>query len=176
MIGSIISAGIGGAIQLGSTIYGAAQTSKLNKKAESELNARRQENKDWYNQKMSEDYMMRADVQNVLKKQREMLDEQYKKARATNLVAGGTDESLALQQQAANKAMGDTMSDIAANAASYKDNIEAQYRQAEANLSQQQQQMYANQAAQVSQAASQAASTGGSLLSTGLQGIVKAKS
>ena len=175
MVGSIISGVVGGAIQIGSTIYGAAKTSQLNEQAQKELNARRQENKDWYNQKMNEDYMMRADVQNVLRKQRELLNEQYKRARATNIVAGGTDESLALQQQAANKAMGDTMAEIAANASAYKDNAEAQYRQAEANLSQQQQQMYANQAAQVSQAASQAASAGGNLLSSGLQGITKAK-
>ena len=117
--------------------------------------------------------MMRCDVQNVLRKQRELLNEQYQRARATNIVAGGTDESLALQQQAANKAMGDTMSDIAANASAYKDNIEQQYRSQENNLSQQQQQIYANQANQVTQAASQAAKSGASLLASGLEGITK---
>jgi hypothetical protein len=175
MVGSIISAGIGGALQIGSAIYGAAKTSELNKQAQQELSNRRNENKAWYEQKMNEDYMMRSDVQNVLRKQRELLNEQYQRARATNIVAGGTDEALALQQQAANKTMGDTMADIAANASEHKDNIEAQYRQQEANLSQQQQQVYANQAAQTSQAASQAASAGGSLLSSGLQGITKVK-
>lgn len=173
MIGSIISGVVGGALQVGSTIYGQAKANQLNKQAQSELQARRNENKQWYNQKMNEDYMMRSDVQNVLRKQRELLNEQYQRARATNIVAGGTDESLALQQQAANKAMGDTMSDIAANASTYKDNIEQQYRSQENNLSQQQQQIYANQANQVTQAASQAAQSGASLLASGLEGITK---
>lgn len=175
MVGSIISAAVGGAMQIGSSIYGQYKSNQLNKQAQAELQNRRDENKQWYNQKMNEDYMMRSDVQNVLRKQRELLNEQYQRARATNIVAGGTDESLALQQQAANKTMGDTMADIAANASAYKDNIEQQYRAQENNLSQQQQQIYANQANQVSQAASQAAQSGAGLLSSGLEGITKVK-
>lgn len=176
MVGSIISSAFGGAIQLGSAIYGQVKSNQYNKQAQDELQARRNENKQWYNQKMNEDYMMRSDVQNVLRKQRELLNEQYQRARATNIVAGGTDESLALQQQAANKVMGDTMADIAANASAHKDNVEQQYRAQEANLSQQQQQIYSNQANQVAQAASQAASSGAGLLSSGLEGITKVKS
>lgn len=162
-------------MQLGSTIYGAVQSSRLNKQAQNELNQRRAENQQWYNQKMNEDYMMRSDVQNVLRKQRELLDEQYKRARATNIVAGGTDESLALQQREANKIMGDTMADIAANASAYKDNVEQQYRAQENNLSQQQQQIYTNRANATAQAASQAAGSGANLLQSGLEGITKVK-
>ena len=175
MVGSIISSALGGAMQVGSAIYGQVKSNQLNKQAEAELQNRRAENKNWYNQKMNEDYMMRSDVQNVLRKQRELLDEQYKRARATNLVAGGTDESLALQQQAANQTMGNTMADIAANASSYKDNVEQQYRAQENSLSQQQQQIYSNQANQVAAAASQAAKSGASLLASGLEGITKVK-
>jgi hypothetical protein len=175
MVGSIISSALGGALQLGSAIYGQVKSNQYNKQAQDELKARREENKQWYNQKMNEDYMMRSDVQNVLRKQRELLNEQYQRARATNIVAGGTDESLALQQQAANNAMGETMADIAANASSYKDNVEQQYRSAENNLSAQQQQIYTNQANQVAQAASQAGQAGGTLLASGLEGITKVK-
>lgn len=161
-------------MQLGSAIYGQVQSNKLNKQAQAELDARKKENQQWYNQKMNEDYMMRSDVQNVLRKQRELLNEQYQRARATNIVAGGTDESLALQQQVANKTMGDTMADIAANASSYKDNVEQQYRAQQNNLSEQQQQIYSNRAAGVSTAASQLASSGSGLLSSGLEGITTA--
>lgn len=175
MVGSIISSTLGGALQVGSAIYGQIKSNQYNKQAQDELQARRDENKQWYNQKMNEDYMMRSDVQNVLRKQRELLNEQYQRARATNIVAGGTDESLALQQQAANKTMGDTMADIAANASAYKDNVEQQYRAQENNLSQQQQQIYTNQAKQVAQAASQAGQAGGTLLASGLEGITKVK-
>lgn len=173
MVGSIISSALGGAMQVGSAIYGQVKSNQLNKQAEAELQNRRAENKNWYNQKMNEDYMMRSDVQNVLRKQRELLDEQYKRARATNIVAGGTDESLALQQQAANQTMGNTMADIAANASSYKDNIEQQYRAQENSLSQQQQQIYSNQANAVATAVSQAAQSGAGLLASGLEGITK---
>lgn len=172
MVGSIISSALGGALALGSTIYGQIKSGQYNKQAQDELTARRAENKQWYDQKMNEDYMMRSDVQNVLRKQRELLNEQYQRARATNIVAGGTDESLALQQQAANKVMGDTMADIAANASAYKDNAEQQYRAQEANLSQQQQQIYTNQANATAQAAGQAAQIGGNMVQTGLNGII----
>lgn len=175
MVGSIISSALGGAMQVGSAIYGQVKSNQLNRKAQEEQDARRAENKRWYEQKMNEDYMMRSDVQNVLRKQRELLDEQYKRARATNLVAGGTDESLALQQQAANQTMGNTMADIAANASSYKDNVENQYRAQENANSQQQQQIYTNQANQVAQAASQGVASGANLLQSGLEGITKVK-
>ena len=175
MVSSVITAGLGALTNLGSTIYGQYKSKEYNDKAQAELDKRRKENKQWYNQKMNEDYMMRSDVQNVLRKQREVLQEQYQRARATNIVAGGTDEALALQQQAANKTMGDTMANIAANASTYKDAIENQYRTQENALSAQQQQIYNNQATQVANAASQASQMGSNLLSTGLEGVVNAK-
>lgn len=134
MVGKLI----GKAAQVGSSIYGAIKSSQAYNRAEAMIQNQRDENRQWYDQKMAEDYMQRSDVQNVLRKQRELLQEQYKRARATNIVAGGTDESLALQQQAANDAMGDTMANIAANAVDYKEGIEQQYRAQDAALNQQQ--------------------------------------
>ena len=118
----------------------------------------RDENRKWYDQKMAEDYMQRSDVQNVLRKQRELLNEQYQRARATNIVAGGTDESLALQQQEANETMGDTMANIAANASDYKDSIEQQYRANDAALNQQQIGVEQGKAQSIAQAAGQVGS------------------
>lgn len=133
MVGAIV----GAAAQVGSSIYGAIKSSQANKRATEMIQNQREENKKWYDQKMAEDYMQRSDVQNVLRKQRELLNEQYQRARATNIVAGGTDESLALQQQAANNVMGDTMANIAANASEYRNSIEQQYREQDAALNQQ---------------------------------------
>lgn len=134
MVGAIV----GAAAQIGSSIYGAIKSSQANKRAEQLLKNQRDENQKWYDQKMAEDYTQRTDVQNVLRKQRELLQEQYQRARATNIVAGGTDESLALQKAAANEAMGETMAGIAANAASYKEGVENQFRAQDAALNQQQ--------------------------------------
>ena len=134
MVGTLI----GAAAQVGSSIYGAIKSSQANKKAESLLQNQRDENQKWYDRKMAEDYTQRSDVQSVLQKQRDLLSEQYKRARAANIVGGGTDESLALQQQAANETMGDTMQSIAAQADTYKEGIENQFRAQDAALNQQQ--------------------------------------
>lgn len=151
MVGTLI----GTAAQIGSSIYGAIKSSQANKRAEKLIQNQRDENKKWYDQKMAEDYTQRTDVQNVLRKQRELLQEQYQRARATNIVAGGTDESLALQQAAANNAMGDTMADIAENAASYKEGVEEQYRAQDAALNQQQAGIEQTKAQSIAQAAGQ---------------------
>ncbi len=170
MVGAIV----GAAAQVGSSIYGAIKSSQANKRAEQMLKNQRDENQQWYNQKMSADYTQRTDVQNVLRKQRELLNEQYQRARATNIVAGGTDESLALQQQAANDAMGDTMADIAANASSYKEGVENQFRTQEAALNQQQIANEQNRSQAIANAAGQVGSAVSGLMA-GASGKTKAK-
>ncbi len=169
----MIGAAIGTAVQLGTAIYGAVKSAQLNKEANKLISDQRKENKKWYDQKMAEDYTQRSDAQAVLKKQRELLDEQYKRARATNVVAGGTDESLALQQQAANKSMSDTMTNIASQASAYKDNAEQQYRAQDAALNQQQAAQLRQQASDVSQAAGQAGTAASGLIGTAIGGITK---
>lgn len=151
----MVGAAIGTAAKVGASIYGAIKSSQANKKAMDILKAQKDENKKWYEERMSEDYLQRADVQNVLRKQRELLGEQYKRARATNVVAGGTDESLAMQQQAANEIMGDTMGNIAAQAESYKEGVENQYRSTDAALAQQEMGIHQAQAKTIADAAGQ---------------------
>lgn len=164
MVGAII----GTAAQVGSSIYGAIKSSQANKRAEQLLKNQRDENQKWYDQKMAEDYTQRTDVQNVLRKQRELLQEQYQRARATNIVAGGTDESLALQQAAANDAMGDTMADIAENAASYKEGVENQYLANDAALNQQQVAIEQGNAQSIAQAAGQVGAAVSGLVTGGI--------
>lgn len=151
----MVGAAIGAAAQVGSSIYGAIKSSQANKKAMDILKAQKDENKKWYEERMNEDYLQRLDVQNVLRKQRDLLSEQYKRARATNVVAGGTDESLAMQQQAANEIMGDTMGNIAAQAESYKEGVENQYRSTDAALAQQEMGIHQAQAKTIADAAGQ---------------------
>lgn len=165
MIGAII----GAAAQVGSSIYGAIKSSQANKRAQEMIQNRRDENKRWYDTKMAEDYTQRSEVQNILRKQVDLLKEQYKRARATNIVAGGTDESLALQQQAANETMGETMANIAANASAYKDSVENQYRAQDAALNQQQIGVEQANAQSIAQAASQMGSAVSGLM-TGVIG------
>ena len=168
MIGTIL----GAATSIGSSIYGAIKSSEANKRAESMIQNQKVKNQKWYDQKMNADYTQRPDVQNVLRKQRELLQEQYKAARARNLVAGGTDESLALQQAQANEALSNTMGDIAGQAANYKEGIEQQYLAGDASLTQQLVANEQNKANSIAKAAGQVGSAvsglvqGGNLQST----------
>ena len=151
MVGAII----GTAAQVGSSIYGAIKSSQANKRAEELIRNERDENRKWYEEKMASDYTRRADVQNVLRKQKELFQEQYQRARAINLVAGGTDESLALQQAEANETMGETMSNVADNAAAYKDAVEEQYRAKDSQLNQQEAALEMQKGQNIAQAAGQ---------------------
>lgn len=164
MVGAII----GAAAQAGSSIYGAVKSSQANKRAQQLIQNQRDENQKWYEQKMNEDYTSRTDAQNVLRKQRELLQEQYQRARATNAVAGGTDESLALQQQAANDAMGETMANLASQAEAYKEGIEEQYRANDAALNQQQAQLEQTKASNIAAAAGQMGSAVSGLMQGGM--------
>lgn len=158
----------GGVGALGSAIYGAASSSKWNNKARSILQGQINENKAWYDTKKSQDYTARADVQAAINRQRQILDEQYRNARAANAVAGGTDAQLALQKEAANRSLAQTMTDVASNSAAWHDANENQFRAQDAALKQQQAQSYQQQAAATAQAASQAVTSGLGLVGQGI--------
>lgn len=165
MIGAIIGAAGG----LASSIWGGVQASKAAKKANDELAAQRQKNEDWYRRRYNEDYTQSAEAQAAMTKARELAQEQMKAARGTAAVMGGTEAGVAAQQQAANKMLADTMSGIAQNATARKDAVESQYLQTENALSQQQQGVYNQQAANSTAAANQGMAAGMSLLGADAQ-------
>ena len=167
MVGAII----GAAAQVGSSIYGAIKSSQANQRAMDLLKARKDENKKWYEEKMAEDYMQRPDVQNALRKHKDLLGEQLKRSRATNIVAGGTDESLALGQQAAMESLGETTADIAAQSADYKEAVENQYRTTDAALDQQEMGIHQTQAQTIANAAGQVGKAVSGLTAGGLDNV-----
>jgi len=156
----MVTAAIGAGLALASAIYGGIQSASANNKARKLIQQQRDANKRWYDTKMAEDYTMRTDAQAAINRQRELLNEQYNKARKTGVVSGATDEAIAMQKEAANKALSDTTTDIASQASAYKDNVEAKYKAEDAALNQQQVQSHQQQAAQTAQAASQAVNAG----------------
>ena len=159
---------IGGVTALGSAIYGAIKSSKAMQNARRLIQRQRDDNNRWYNTKRSQDYTQRADVQNAVNQQRDMLNEQGRRALAINTVVGGTDQSLALQKESANRSLAQATADLGAQSAAYNDNIEQQYRAQDAALNQQQAQSEQQQAAQTAQAASQAVNAGINLVGQGL--------
>lgn len=157
---SVLLAGataLAGAIASG---IAAKKSADANNEANRLIEQQKADNRAWYNTKMSEDYTQRADAQAVIQKQRQLLNEQYRNARATNIVAGGSDAQLAAQKQLANESVAQTMSDIAANGASAKDAAEQQYLNTNASLTQQQVANKQNQAQNIAAAGGQAASAG----------------
>lgn len=161
MVGAIL----GTAAQIGSSIYGAIKSSEAGKKAEALIRNQRDENQRWYHTKRAEDYTKRSDIQNILRKQKEMFSENYDRIRGTNAVMGGTDEAVALQQEGANAAMAEAAADIAAQSSSYKEGIETQFRQQDAALNQQQVAVEQNKAQQIADAAGQVGSAVSGLFS-----------
>lgn len=173
-IASIAEGATGLTAAIGGAIYGGIKSGKLNRRAESILQQQKNDNQRWYDVKMSSDYTQRADVQAAIKRQRELLNEQYERARAANTVAGGTDEALALQKQAANQSLSQTATDIAARAAAYKDNVESNYMARKASLEDQERLNYQQRAAATAQAASQVVNTGIKMVGDGAQHFVQA--
>ena len=168
-IASIAEGATGLAAVVGGAIYGGVKSGKLNKQAESILKGQEKFNEDWYNIKRSSDYTQRSDVQAAFKKQREILDDYYKRAKATNTVVGGTDEALALQKQAANQSLSQTATDAAARAADYNDKAENTYLTRKAGLEDQERLNLQQRAAAVAQASSQVVNAGLKMVGTGAQ-------
>lgn len=163
----------GGAAALGGAIYGGVRSGHFNNKAINLIQSQRDKNQNWWDVKRSEDYTQRADVQAAITKQRQLLNEQYKRAKATNAVAGGTDESLAMQKNAANSALSQTTADIAAAGIQNKDRAEARYLAQDNALNQQQVEVNQQQAKQVAEAASQVVNAGVNTLGYGVSELVK---
>lgn len=154
---------------MASSIIGGVQAKKAAEKANKELANQRQKNEDWYRRRYNEDYTQSAEAQAAMTKARELAREQMASARGAAAVMGGTEAGVAAQQQAANNMLADTMSGIAQSATARKDAVESQYLQNEAALSQQQQNVYNQQAANSTAAANQGMAAGMSLLGADAQ-------
>lgn len=159
MVTEIIGGTIGAVGQLGASIYGAAQSKKYNDRARALLDQQKAENRSWYEDRMASDYTKRSDVQRAFQKQRQLLSEFNKQNAGASVVSGGGDIAQAINAEQANKSLADTMSDVAAGASSYKDNIENQFRSADANYTNQQRANLEAQGQAVAQAAGQAGQT-----------------
>ena len=151
MVGTIVGAAIQGA----SAIGGAIASSQANKKMMQLIGDEEERNRKWYDLEMSKDWMQRPEAQNALRKVKELLKDQYQRTKATNVVAGGTDEALALQQQGANEVVGETGATIASQAAAHKDEVESQYQAKQSALNQQKMAVLQGKADNIAAAAGQ---------------------
>ena len=160
-----------GALGLGLGAAGSAanfisQTKEARKRAEA-IDKRALENEAWYKRKYHELGTESAAANDALKKMRNAMQERMNRASGAAAVSGASSESVAAEKAAANKAIGDTVSAIAARDDARKERVDDEYRRerraienARDNISLQKQQ---NTAA----ATSQALNTAGNIIALG---------
>ena len=160
-------AGLG---SLAATGIGAAGSASANAEARSRLDADFRDQMARYNRLLDRNYVDSPENAGLLRRLQEMQRERYNQARATNVVAGGTDSHLAAMQGQGAKIVSDTANAIAERSQAYKDKIEdAKYSAKKAHaqqmfgLDQQKAQTIANAAGQASKAMAGIAAAGGSI-------------
>ena len=166
MIATLIGAGTA----LASAIGGAIGSANQNRQSRNLIENLRRENEEWYNMQKNQQYTQRLDFQAVMKKQKELLDEQYKNALGRKENMGGTEESVALEKKAANQTLSDTTTNAVGQAQAYQDSVDAQHRQTENALVQQEAGQHANSARSMAAAASQGVSAGLNMIGADLDG------
>ena len=161
MIGAIV----GAAIAAGSALYSGIMSGKANRQAKANKEKQKAENTAWYNRRINEDGMQRADAQRTWRKAQEAITNRNKNAAATQAVVGGTEESVAATKEANANALAETASAINANAEARKDNIESSYRQQDANYNEQLNNLELQRSQNVANAGSQAIAAAGKIAS-----------
>lgn len=159
MIGSLIGAGIGAV----GSIFGGIKASEAMREVKRGIEQQRKKNQDWYDRRYNEDATQRADAQRALEITREQMKRRNRAAAGTQAVMGGTEEAAAATREANNELMADTVSRIAADGEARKDSIEQQYRQRDAQLEGQLQNLEAGRAANIAQAVKGVSAAGASL-------------
>ena len=128
-----------------SSLIGGASARKKAQKAEKEASYRKSAEKAWYDKEYNTDYLDTAAGQNLMRRAQEVQDSYVRKADGAAAVGGGTASSVAQAKESANKAMGDTIANIAAKDTSRKqqvadkhmDNVKEQSYQTQSLLQQQ---------------------------------------
>jgi DNA repair photolyase len=82
----MIGAAIGAGLSIASAIAGGISSAKKNREARALQEQERRRNREWYDAEMAKDYTMRADYQNVLRRQREMYNERLNNLAASQAV------------------------------------------------------------------------------------------
>lgn len=151
------------AASLGSTIFGGITSSNANKKAQRQLDAEKAVTQNERRRKYYENPLDRPDVQNLIRVAQQQADKIWKREQGASAVAGSTEANSQMAKEAGNQMVADVTSNIAANDATRKDMVDAQYRSDEKQLAQQQMALDRQKGQNIADAAGQAASAIGQL-------------
>ncbi|MBF1559025.1 MAG: hypothetical protein HXO13_06655 [Prevotella salivae] len=154
---------IGAAIGAAGSIFGGISASKAMRKMKANVEEQKKANQDWYDRRYNEDATQRADAQHILTLTQENIKNRNKAAAGAQAVMGGTDESTAAAKEANNKALADATATIAVNGEQRKDAIEGQYRERDAALNEQLNQIEKGKAEAIGQAVQGVTGAAGSM-------------
>ena len=168
-----IATAIGAGLSLASSLIGGSKASRAAREAERRQRKQEAEEEAWYNRRYNEDYGDTAAGQNLLRRARDFRDENVKRAKGAQAVAGGTDAATAMAKEAGNKMMGDTIANIAATDQARKSNVDNIHLQNQAKFAQQdmaREQLRAQSITEAAQNASNAIMQGTSAFEPSLTG------
>lgn len=144
------------ALGIGSSLFGANKAKKAARRAQAENQYRTNAEKAWYDKNYNTDYLDTKAGQNLMRRAQEVQDEYIRKADGAAAVGGGTAASVAQAKESANKAMGDTIANIAAQDTSRKQQVEDTHLANTQQLSRERQQIEQQKAQNTSDAAQNA--------------------
>lgn len=144
------------ALGIGSSLFGANKAKKAARRAQAENQYRTNAEKAWYDKNYNTDYLDTKAGSNLLRRAQEVQDEYIRKANGAAAVGGGTAASVAQAKESANKAMGDTIANIAAQDTSRKQHVEDTHLANTQQLSRERQQIEQQKAQATSDAAQNA--------------------
>lgn len=144
------------ALGIGSSLFGAHKAKKAARRAQAENQYRTNAEKAWYDKNYNTDYLDTKAGQNLMRMAQEVQDEYIRKADGAAAVGGGTAASVAQAKESANKAMGDTIANIAAQDTSRKQRVEDAHLANTQQLSRERQQIEQQKAQATSDAAQNA--------------------
>ena len=161
------------ATSIGSSIFGGIKARKANREYKKQMADLEKKQGDWYASRYNQDYTQRADVQALLNRASDEARKQIQAARGAQTVMGGTDESVAAAQAAANSGLADTYSNLAAQGSAYKDTVDQQNQQNISANAQRMMDFYAQSAANSQNAASEGMKAGMGLVGLDAQGYLQ---
>lgn len=144
------------ALGVGSSLFGANKAKKAARRAQAENTYRTNAEKAWYEKNYNTDYLDTKAGQNLMRRAKEVQDEYVRKADGAAAVGGGTAASVAMAKEAANKAMGDTIANVAAQDTARKQHVEDAHLQNTQQLSRERQQIEQQKSQATSDAAQNA--------------------
>ena len=142
------------ALGVGSSILGGVTSAAAARRAEQLRQEQDARNNAWFNRRYNESYIDTAAGRNAIRQATDYAKTMTKRAEGAAAVTGGTDAAVAQAKEGANKMIGDTIGNLAAQDTARKDAAEATHIQQQAQSTQMQMQTQQQRAAAIAQAAS----------------------